>query len=1350
MHDEQKNPPALPERNGEVNDLGADSADSAETSSGAPKDKSSGKASKWRWLAGGLLALGALLVLLMGAVLIAAQSERGTRALWKATQVLSGGRVQSQWVSGSLAHGGSAQSMQIHLGTVHIDLFDVSGDWRWSVLPVHWQVDRLAAQRLDITLLPSEKKSEPLEQITMPLAFTVDHLSVPQVNLIQGLQTTELKDVSGSVRTDKVQHHINLTHLRQGGAEYSGQLAINGKKPFVLDGQIDAVLHDEDSDYSAKLMAKGDFKRLNLDLSAASGTDNNPGDLTGQGNLSVQLLDGFYIHQGHLDFKHINPKLFWASLPMADLDVTLNTDPAHVNAAGASADVSAPTPTAATVERLPVQGRWTLVNHLPLTLAELGIPVVSGQGQFTLTDKQQNLSEMKVALLGGGSLLGNGQFANKKGQIDVAVTDLNLQSIYAKLLKTALDGTVAIQIEPQSQNYVAQLAQSGAVNMRIATDVQMGSGLIDIKQFKIAGLGAAELSLVGKIQQSQELMPFEGKLNVQQFNLRDLGDFPRSQLAGVFDVRGEMKPNFKLDMKGELASSRWADANAQGQLDFTFQAPDRIEARNVDVTVGDNLFQAKGALGKDNDRLQLNVRAPNLAQLQFGFAGRLNATGDLTGSLTKPRGRLDAQGANLVFFNNKIQSINLKGQWESGNNGPLNADVDLSGYAVGPVNLRQLNATVRGTQAAHQFNGRFAGNILVREAGQDHAAVQWILDGQTAGSGGITENGWRGQIHQLNNVGQPNIQLVQTAQIAYENKEFKLSNLVARVQEAQLNINSLAIQGQRINSQGNVSNLVANRWLSWLAITLPFYPSDDFAIRGQWDIGMGAQPAGGFRFERERGNIALDARRRNLIELSELNFQGRMTGTQMALSGVLNGNNIGQNRIQGTLGLVNGASGWVVSSLSPLNLNVQARLNQLKQFNQLFGVNVRIDGQAQADLTIRGTLASWTPQGVVTGQNLSFYHVDEGIRFDNGVARLRVEPSQIIFEQFEAKGIEGTLSVKGTVGWGAGQAQGVKATMVMNQLRPFARPDREVVLSGTADLGFDGVRVFSIKGNIKVDKAFIDLPPTRAPELDNDVRFVQAPGTKAKVERAYVTETDINVNLGDRFRFKGSGADVYLGGVLRVHSSADYPELRANGTVQITRGTYIFYGQTLTVQRGLVTFTGPLDDPSLNIMATRVAGSTEVGVELNGTLADPRARLTSNPDMPDEEKLAWLLFGRSTADLGQNDIGAIAGAASILLSTDQGRKITDQFGIDNISVGAVGKKDGTSGTYVGFGKQFTDRFGIAYEQGIDTVSSVLKITWSLSRNWEVVLRGGTNNGVDLQYRRRFDRLWDKDKKYESQ
>jgi translocation and assembly module TamB len=254
---------------------------------------------------------------------------------------------------------------------------------------------------------------------------------------------------------------------------------------------------------------------------------------------------------------------------------------------------------------------------------------------------------------------------------------------------------------------------------------------------------------------------------------------------------------------------------------------------------------------------------------------------------------------------------------------------------------------------------------------------------------------------------------------------------------------------------------------------------------------------------------------------------------------------------------------------------------------------------------------------------------------------------------------------------------------------------------------------------------------------------------QSKADVAYTTQVDLNLDLGNSFRFKGQGADVYMAGNLRLHSEADDPEIHANGTVKITRGTYVFYGQTLTVQRGLVTFAGPIDDPSINILATRSIGTTEVGVEVSGTLADTRARLSSNPDMPDEEKLAWMLFGRSTSDLSGNDISAIAGAASLLLGSDQGRKFTERFGIDSINVGAVGTNvKGNSGTYVGVGKQFTDRFGVAYEQGIDTVSSVLKITWSLSRSWQVVLRGGTVNGVDLQYRRRFDRISFTDKQDE--
>ncbi|MBS1174521.1 MAG: tamB [Burkholderiaceae bacterium] len=1318
MNDMQ-NSEALPAQ--ELND------DTPPTQTRAPK-------STGRWWLRAFVILGALLLILTASIIVAAQSERGTRLLWRASKVLSAGHIQAQWVSGSLAKGGNAESVNIHLNTVHIDIYELSGAWQWEFLPVRWNVPHIAAQRVDISIFPSTKESTQIQKITMPFAMAVDDLNVRELNIIQGLKTTQLVDIAGSVLTDKVQHHINLTHLRQAGAQYAGQLDINGLRPFAMNGQVNATVSDEQNDYAARVIATGDLKHLNLDVNADAAQD-SANQLAGQGHIEVQLIDGLYIHQGHLDIKHINPKLFWSSLPQADLDVILDANPTGLNV---------PTDN---FSRKPVNGNWSLTNRLPLTLSELGIPVLSGKGDFTLTDERQILSNMQVQLMNGGSLLGAGAFANRQGQIDVQVQDYNLKTIHPKLLNTALDGAVKITLNSAGQRYDGQLAQSGAVNMRIDAGVLMGDGVIDIQTAKISGLGNAQLALVGKIQM-QETMPFEGKLSAQQFNLRDLGDFPSSQLAGAFDVNGDLKPNFKLNLKGELQQSRWANANAQGQVDMTYEMPDKVEARQFDVTIGENRFQAKGALGKPQDRLNLNINAPNLAQLQFGFAGSLNATGDLSGALMRPRGKLQLQASQLVFFDNRVQSARVNGQWETGDNGPMNADVSLVGYDVGRVHIKTLDGTVRGTQASHQFNSTFAGNLVVLEGSAAtkttaaQSAVQWILDGQVSGSGSVTNDGWRGQLNQLRNVGQPNVQMAQAASISFEKQEFKLSNFIAKVQDAQLNMDLFSIQGQRINAKGNVKNLVANRWLSWLNVSLPFYPSDDFAIKGQWDITMGAQPSGGFNFERERGNVALDVRRKNIIELSDMDFQGRITGTQMALSGQLNGASIGQNRIQGNLGLVNSAAGWVVTGLSPLNMQVNAKLNTLNQFNHLFGVNVRVDGQAQADLTLKGTLSSWIPEGVVTGQNLSFYELEQGMRFSDGVARIRVEPSQMVFEQFDAKGVDGTLSVKGTVGWGV--KQGVNAQMTMNHLRPFARPDREVVLSGTTQLAFDGVRLFTITGNVSVDKALIDMPPFPPPSLGGDVHLAQSATTaknQGKTDVAYATQVDLNLDLGNNFRFKGQGADVYMAGNVRLHSESDNPEIRANGTVKITRGTYLFYGQTLTVQRGLVTFAGPIDDPSINILANRNINSTEVGVEVSGTLADTRVRLNSNPDMPDEEKLAWMLFGRSTADLGGNDISAIAGAASLLLGSDKGRKFTERFGIDSINVGAVGTKtDGTSGTYVGVGKQFTDRFGVAYEQGIDTVSSVIKMTWSLSRSWQIVLRGGTTNGIDLQYRKRFDRI----------
>ena len=54
----------------------------------------------------------------------------------------------------------------------------------------------------------------------------------------------------------------------------------------------------------------------------------------------------------------------------------------------------------------------------------------------------------------------------------------------------------------------------------------------------------------------------------------------------------------------------------------------------------------------------------------------------------------------------------------------------------------------------------------------------------------------------------------------------------------------------------------------------------------------------------------------------------------------------------------------------------------------------------------------------------------------------------------------------------------------------------------------------------------------------------------------------------------------------------------------------------------------------------------EAGVEVLGTVARPKVRLVSTPDVPDSEKLAWLVLGRGRGDVSAADAATLVGAGS--------------------------------------------------------------------------------------------------------
>ena len=172
---------------------------------------------------------------------------------------------------------------------------------------------------------------------------------------------------------------------------------------------------------------------------------------------------------------------------------------------------------------------------------------------------------------------------------------------------------------------------------------------------------------------------------------------------------------------------------------------------------------------------------------------------------------------------------------------------------------------------------------------------------------------------------------------------------------------------------------------------------------------------------------------------------------------------------------------------------------------------------------------------------------------------------------------------------------------------------------------------------------------------------------------------DLTVNMGDDLKIRGKGLDAKLNGELHITS----PEGRISvaGAISAVNGTFQAYGQKLTINRAVITFTGPLDNPRLDILATRPDLETvTVGVEVTGTVLYPRISLYSEPAMSDVDKLSWLVLGKASTSTGGAESALLQRAALALLSgegpstTD---KVTAALGLDELSVraGEGGVKD---------------------------------------------------------------------------
>jgi translocation and assembly module TamB len=306
----------------------------------------------------------------------------------------------------------------------------------------------------------------------------------------------------------------------------------------------------------------------------------------------------------------------------------------------------------------------------------------------------------------------------------------------------------------------------------------------------------------------------------------------------------------------------------------------------------------------------------------------------------------------------------------------------------------------------------------------------------------------------------------------------------------------------------------------------------------------------------------------------------------------------------------------------------------------------------------------------------------------------------------------------------------------------FNRPDTQLTLSGAGTLALKD-RTVTLAGAIKAERGYFELPAARPVTLGDDVvvRGRESRKRDGATERIPFA-VDVELDFGEHLTFVGQGFNSGLTGKLHVRTTANR-ELVADGTINAERGTYTAFGQRLAIERGKLYFQGPLDNPGLDIVALRKNQAVEAGVEVVGTVQAPVVRLTSNPPVPDNEKLAWLVLGHGLDNTTSADSVALQAALAALSGSGGeqiGHQVAKGFGLDDISFrnASTARPGTTAAQVVAVSKRLTDKLSLIYEQGLAAANNSLRIEYVLSRTVTLRAEAGLVNGFGIYYTRSYD------------
>ncbi len=1231
-----------------------------------------------------LAALALLAGAIAGGLLWLAKSPGALRFAANRIEAALGGRLQLHGLSGSLAREFRIERAVFEQGGVRVELLDLRIEWSLrALLSRAVDVSSLGIRRVDVRVTPSGKPVVLPASLALPLDVRVDRADGGEVEVRVGGGTPLLfRDASLAYRGGRARHEVAALRVRSPWGPISGRLGIGAQRAFPIDGALAWTLQDLPVDGQLDAGVSGSLERIELPVTGTLLAH----AVSGRASLRPFATPGIEALEARWSAVDL-AKLF-DGLPASAVDVVATLEPA----AGAT-----------------LAGRFELANASPGAWTEDRLPLVAATGRFRVAERALEITQLDADLGAAGAARGGLRVSPAETVLGLDVTRINLAAFHDALARTSLEGRVDATLSGSGQSATATLAQR---DLRFEIEASREGERVEVSRVSVNHRGGRHDGS-GRLQLGG-LQAFDADLRFSGIDPSRFMDAPSARLTGSTRLEGALAPAWRVQGRFELRNSRLRTLPLSGNGSISADAR-RVATRGTTLRVGANRLDISGAYGGPGDALAFTLDAPRLADLDPRLAGRLTAKGAISGRVSQPQLRFTLEGEELAWAEYHAATVKSEGRFAYGRDPAF--ELSASGEELELPSLGAL-ATARveldGTQGAHTLELATTGRVADADA---------RLRGSYAGGR------WDGEVTAFENRGQYPMRLTTPVALQLGPQGFSLGAAEILGDAAKVRIHRIEFGAGRLETAGEFSGAPIAALMA-LAGTDPGQTS--LRLRGAWQIATTPRVNGSFHVERESGGVTVGDAPPYTFRLSELVVHGEIVEDRLTLNGHAVDEELGEARLVATAAPVPDARPPALGRDSLLEAHLELTVPTLRALDRIVGVNASIAGRARASVDFGGTVGEPAVTGTLDVEGVRVAAPQHALFLTDGRLHAQLGEQELRITELSITGGSGRLSATGRMALGGSTADSAIEWRA-EDFRVFSSPTRRLVLDGAGSLGMHD-QVLQARGELRASQGHFALTQPQGPRLADDVvvvgRTPRAPPRRVPLP----LDVDLTFDFGEQFRVEERGLDASLSGRLRVRTDSA-GQLAVNGTVNVDHGTYLAYGQMMFIDHGRLYFNGPANDPGLDITALRRNLPVQVGMRITGTALTPIVQLISEPPMPDNEKLSWLILGRSPSNTSTADAAMLASAAEALIAGPSGVPITTrlarQVGLDEIGL----RSRGDEGEAVALGRRLSDRVYLFLERGISAATTALIIEYSLTRELRLRAEAGDVNGLGITWGR---------------